>query len=64
MSKSPSAVTGAELRTGDAGALDAPLNFCRTPGGRDLGGPAANWAEDDMRSMDEPLPGISGRPPR
>ena len=50
-------VTGAEAATGD-GALDALIGFYRAFNGRDLGGLAANWAEGDLPSMDNPIGGI------
>lgn len=50
-------ITGTEAPSGE-GALDALIGFYRAFNDRDLGGLAANWAEGDMPSMDNPIGGI------
>jgi ketosteroid isomerase-like protein len=50
-------ITGSEARTGN-GALDALIGFYRAFNSRDLDGLAANWAEGDAPSMDNPIGGI------
>lgn len=50
-------VTGTEAHAGE-GALDALIGFYRAFNGRDLAGLAANWAEGDLPSMDNPIGGI------
>lgn len=53
----PAVVTGTEpLHYG--GALDALIAFYRAFNARDLSGLAANWAEGDAPSMDNPIGGI------
>jgi len=54
----PTEITGAEAQAGDASALDALIGFYRAFNARDLGGLAANWAEGDAPSMDNPIGGI------
>jgi hypothetical protein len=50
-------ITGSEARTG-SGALDALIDFYRAFNGHDLDGLAANWAEGEAPSMDNPIGGI------
>lgn len=50
-------ITGSEARTGE-GALDALIDFYRAFNGRDLDALAANWADGDAPSMDNPIGGI------
>src|SRR5688572_5047552 len=50
-------ITGSEARTG-SGALGALIGFYRAFNSRDLDGLAANWAEGDAPSMDNPIGGI------
>lgn len=50
-------VTGTEADVGE-GALNALIGFYRAFNGRDLRGLAANWAEGDLPSMDNPIGGI------
>ncbi len=58
MSKSMAIVTGAEARAGDGGPLDALIDFYWAFNARDINGLAANWADGDAPSMDNPIGGI------
>ncbi len=58
MTSTPNQVTGAETRTGDGGPMDALVDFYRAFNARDLAALAANWAEGDVPSMDNPIGGI------
>ncbi|PXW22887.1 YybH family protein [Paraburkholderia caballeronis] len=51
-------ISGAEPRAGDGGALDALIDFYRAFNGRDLAALAANWADGEQPSMDNPIGGI------
>jgi hypothetical protein len=51
-------VTGAEQLTGDGSPIDALIEFYRAFNARDLDGLAANWVDEDMPSMDNPIGGI------
>lgn len=58
MAAIPAEITGAEDRIGDGGALDALIDFYRAFNAADLDALAANWAEGDAPSMDNPIGGI------
>ena len=51
-------ITGSEARAGDGSPLDALIDFYRCFNARDLDGLAANWADGDAPSMDNPIGGI------
>ena len=51
-------ITGSEQPVGDGQPLDALIAFYRAFNARDLGALAANWAEGDIPSMDNPIGGI------
>jgi hypothetical protein len=58
MSSNPGEITGAERRVGDGSPLDALIDFYRAFNAGDLDGLAANWADGDLPSMDNPIDGI------
>ncbi len=58
MPESLTTVTGAETRAGDGRPLDALIDFYRAFNAKDLDGLAANWADGDTPSMDNPIGGI------
>jgi hypothetical protein len=49
---------GAEAPAGDGNPLDAVIGFYRAFNARDLDALAANWADGDVPSMDNPIGGI------
>jgi ketosteroid isomerase-like protein len=51
-------ITGSEPRRGDGRALDALIHFYSAFNARNLDALAANWAEGDAPSMDNPIGGI------
>ncbi|MGY5778496.1 YybH family protein [Rhizobium sp. LEGMi135b] len=51
-------ITGSENMMGDDGALDALIGFYRALNAGDLDALAANWADGDKPSMDNPIGGI------
>jgi hypothetical protein len=51
-------ITGREPAAGDGSALDALIEFYRSFNASDLNALAANWAEGDAPSMDNPIGGI------
>jgi len=51
-------LTGREAPAGDGSALDALIDFYRGFNASDLKALAANWAEDNAPSMDNPIGGI------
>ncbi|WP_349960430.1 nuclear transport factor 2 family protein [Rhizobium sp. ZPR3] len=51
-------ITGSEKMTGDGGALDTLIGFYRAFNAGDLDALAANWADGDRPSMDNPIGGI------
>ncbi len=51
-------ITGTETRADDGSPLDALIDFYRSFNARDLNGLAANWADGDAPSMDNPIGGI------
>ena len=51
-------ITGREKMTGDGGALDTLIGFYRAFNAGDLDALAANWADGDRPSMDNPIGGI------
>jgi ketosteroid isomerase-like protein len=58
MTSQPNKITGSEARSGDGSALDALIDFYRAFNAGDLEALAANWAEGDAPSMDNPIGGI------
>ena len=58
MTISTSEITGAETLSGEGSARDALIAFYRAFNAGDLDGLAANWAEGDAPSMDNPIGGI------
>ena len=54
----PVEITGSEVRTGERNALDALIDFYHAFNAGDLDGLAANWAEGEAPSMDNPIGGI------
>ena len=58
MTISLSEITGGEAPIGDGSALDALIDFYRAFNAGDLQALAANWAEGDAPSMDNPIGGI------
>ncbi len=53
-----SEITGAETQAYDGGPLDALIAFYRAFNSGDLDDLAANWAEGEAPSMDNPIGGI------
>src|SRR6266850_1883979 len=53
-----SEITGTETRAKDGGPLDALIEFYRAFNAGDLDALAANWADGDAPSMDNPIGGI------
>ncbi|HVX75082.1 MAG TPA: nuclear transport factor 2 family protein [Bradyrhizobium sp.] len=51
-------ITGSEARRGDGSALDGLIDFYNAFNSRNLDALAANWAEGDAPSMDNPIGGI------
>jgi ketosteroid isomerase-like protein len=51
-------ITGAETQARDGSPLGALIGFYRAFNGGDLNGLAANWADGDTPSMDNPIGGI------
>ncbi|NKJ39975.1 nuclear transport factor 2 family protein [Rhizobium sp. SG570] len=51
-------ITGSENMVGDGSALDALIGFYRAFNAGDLEALAANWADGDRPSMDNPIGGI------
>jgi hypothetical protein len=58
MSSDLARITGAETLAGDGSPLDALISFYRAFNAGDLNGLAANWADLDAPSMDNPIGGI------
>lgn len=58
MSSIPVEISGVESKRNDGGALDALIDFYRSFNAGDIDGLAANWAEGDAPSMDNPIGGI------
>lgn len=58
MTSQPNTITGHEARSGDGSARDALIDFYRAFNAGDLDALAANWAEADAPSMDNPIGGI------
>ena len=58
MTTLPSEITGSEAPAGEASALEALIGFYRAFNARNLEGLAANWAEGEAPSMDNPIGGI------
>jgi hypothetical protein len=58
MSSDLTEITGAETRAGDGSPFDALVDFYRAFNAGDLNGLAANWADGDTPSMDNPIGGI------
>lgn len=58
MTTSLTEISGAETRSGDGNALDALIDFYRAFNAGDLDALAANWAEGDAPSMDNPIGGV------
>ncbi|KAA1180212.1 nuclear transport factor 2 family protein [Rhizobium tropici] len=58
MTKLLTEITGRENMVGDGGALDALIGFYRAFNAGDLNALAANWADGDKASMDNPIGGI------
>jgi ketosteroid isomerase-like protein len=54
----PAEISGRETPAGDGSALDALIDFYRSFNASDLKALAANWAEGDAPSMDNPIGGI------
>ena len=54
----PTEITGRETPARDGSALDALIDFYRAFNTSDLEALAANWAEGDAPSMDNPIGGI------
>src|SRR2546426_8312496 len=53
-----SEITGTETRAKDGSPLDARIEFYRAFNAGDLDALAANWADGDAPSMDNPIGGI------
>ncbi len=58
MTATSTTITGTETPRGDGGLLDALIGFYRAFNARDMAGLAANWAEGEAPSMDNPIGGI------
>lgn len=58
MSSQPTEISGTEPPAGNGRPLDALIAFYRAFNACDLGALAANWAEGDTPSMDNPIGGI------
>ena len=58
MSSNLTKITGTETQASDGSPLDALIDFYRSFNARDLDGLAANWADGDTPSMDNPIGGI------
>jgi len=58
MSSTLTEITGAKTRADDGSPLDALIDFYRSLNARDLDGLAANWADGDTPSMNNPIGGI------
>lgn len=58
MTPSKTEITGAETPAGDGSAREALIAFYRAFNAGDLDGLAANWAQGDAPSMDNPIGGI------
>ncbi len=58
MTKLLTEITGSENMMGNGGALDALIGFYRAFNAGDLEALAANWADGDKPSMDNPIGGI------
>ena len=58
MTALPIEINGTEASLGDGGAMDALIDFYRAFNGRDLDALAANWAQGNAPSMDNPIGGI------
>lgn len=58
MTALPTEITGLETPQGDGAALDALIGFYRAFNAADLNALAANWAEGEAPSMDNPIGGI------
>jgi ketosteroid isomerase-like protein len=54
----PGEITGREAPIGDGSALDALIDFYRAFNASDLKALAANWADGEAPSMDNPIGGI------
>ena len=54
----PAEITGREPPAGDGSALDALIDFYRAFNASDLKALAANWADGEAPSMDNPIGGI------
>ena len=54
----PVEITGKESPAGDGSALDALIDFYRSFNASDLKALAANWADGEAPSMDNPIGGI------
>ena len=54
----PAEISGRETPAGDGSALDALIDFYRSFNASDLKALAANWAEGEAPSMDNPIGGI------
>ena len=54
----PAEISGKEAPAGDGGALDALIDFYRSFNASDLNALAANWADGEAPSMDNPIGGI------
>ena len=54
----PAEISGRETPAGDGSALDALIDFYRSFNASDLNALAANWAEGEVPSMDNPIGGI------
>jgi hypothetical protein len=54
----PAEISGRETTAGDGSALDALIDFYRSFNASDLNALAANWADGQAPSMDNPIGGI------
>ena len=54
----PAEISGKEAPAGDGSALDALIDFYRSFNSSDLNALAANWADGEAPSMDNPIGGI------
>src|SRR5436190_23994081 len=54
----PAEISGKEAPAGDGSALDALIDFYRSFNASDLKALAANWADGEAPSMDNPIGGI------
>jgi hypothetical protein len=54
----PAEISGKEASAGDGSALDALIDFYRSFNASDLNALAANWADGEAPSMDNPIGGI------